>query len=292
MNSFKYLIDNERDLKWGLSITDVGFEEISKDEVYPNTSHPVNYNFNIEKGRVLNEYQLVYIIQGEGVLQTRHLNGKAKVKQGSIFLLFPHEWHTYAPCRETGWKAYWIGFKGINIDSRVNEGFLSVSNPIFNVGINDDLIRLFQQAIDVAEREEPYYQQLLAGITNYVIGLMYSLDKIYHLNDSDRLIEKMNSARALMRANLEKEFDVKTVADSLNMSYESFRKIFKRYTGFSPSSFFLNLRIGKAKEWLLTSDMTVKEIAYRLHFDNPDYFTSQFKKKTGYNPSSYRNFIG
>lgn len=292
MDRFKYLIESDRDQKWGLSISDVGFEEISKDDQYPKVNHPNNYRFDVKRGRVLNEYQIVYIIQGEGFLETRHLNNMIKVSQGMIFLLFPKEWHTYFPDNNTGWKAYWIGFKGANIDNRVLEGFLSVQEPLFRVGINDELIRLFQQAIDVAEREEPFYQQLLAGITNYIIGLMYSLDKNTHINKSDELVEIINSMRAIMRSNIEKEFDIKKIASSINISYESFRKIFKEYTGFSPCRYFQDLKMSKAKEWLITSNMTIKEIAYRLNFDTPDYFSAQFKKKTGYKPSDYRKLIG
>lgn len=58
---FKYLIVNERDKRFGLSVTTVGFQAIRAGSVYPPRNHPDAYYFTAQKGRVLHEYQLVYI---------------------------------------------------------------------------------------------------------------------------------------------------------------------------------------------------------------------------------------
>ena len=59
---FKYLIVNERDKRFGLSVTTVGFQAIRAGSVYPPRNHPDAYYFTAQKGRVLHEYQLVYIL--------------------------------------------------------------------------------------------------------------------------------------------------------------------------------------------------------------------------------------
>ena len=56
----------------------------------------------------------------------------------------------------------------------------------------------------------------------------------------------------------------------------------------SPALYQQELRIQRAKELLATTDMSVKQIAYRLRFDSPDYFSSKFKTKTGLKPSDFR----
>ena len=42
-----------------------------------------------------------------------------------MILLFPGEWHSYYPDRETGWDEYWVGFRGIHIDKRVEKKFFT-----------------------------------------------------------------------------------------------------------------------------------------------------------------------
>ena len=50
-----------------------------------------------------------------------------------------------------------------------------------------------------------------------------------------------------------------------------------------------NLKLQRAKELLSTTDESIKEIAYRLNFESPDYFSAKFKIQTGMKPSDFRN---
>ena len=67
-----------------------------------------------------------------------------------------------------------------------------------------------------------------------------------------------------------------------------FRKMFHAYAGVSPSAYRASRRIEQAKDLLCHSDLSVEEIAERLHFDNPSYFCRVFKKAVGLPPSTYR----
>ena len=72
------------------------------------------------------------------------------------------------------------------------------------------------------------------------------------------------------------------------MGYSIYRKKFKEYTGISPAQYQINLRINKAKDLLITSNQSLKEIALNLGFDSSDYFFRLFKQKTGFTPSDFR----
>jgi AraC-like DNA-binding protein len=95
----------------------------------------------------------------------------------------------------------------------------------------------------------------------------------------------INRARMLIRKALESNLTIQQVAEELGVSYSNFRKLFKEYTGLSPATYQQELRLLRAKELLSTTDMTVKEIAYRLNFESPDYFSAKFKAKMGCKPS-------
>lgn len=286
MLPIKYIAQTERDEEWGLTVCSVGYQKIMPNEEYPPMTHNLEYIFTPEKGRVINEYQLLYIAEGRGTLTTASA-GRYSISEGDIFLIFPGEWHTYSPNPETGWKEYWIGFKGINIDSRVSAGFFSKHSPIYRVGYNDTLISLFKEAIQVAKKQEKHFQQLLAGIVNYMLGLAFSIDSNKKLKNSMNL-ELVNRARAFMQENIETNIEMPEIADHLIISYSSFRHIFKQYTGIAPSQYYLNLKMQRAKDMLKSSSASIKEISYILHFDTPEYFTKLFKKKTGLTPSQFR----
>ncbi len=288
MQISKYLVVNPRDVQWGLTVNTVGYEEIGVADTYPTRGHADGYYFDIDKGRVLNEYQLLYITEGEGVFNSAHAKD-VPLKAGDLFLLFPGEWHTYYPTGKHGWKSYWIGFKGKNVDDRVKAGFLSVDKPIYHVGFSADIIRLYEEAYKRAQEEAPYLQQILAGIVNHLVGLMYALERSMELSKDHTRVDMINLARLRIRESLEVDLTIQQVAEDLGVSYSNFRKLFKEFTGISPALYQQDLRLQRAKELLATTTLSIKEIAYRLRFESPDYFSSKFKIKTGKKPSEFRN---
>ncbi len=99
----KYLVANAADESWGLFITTIGFQSIQANTPYPPKNHPSSYLFRTEAGRRLNEFQLIYITEGEGVFESTSCE-PLKITAGTIIFLFPNEWHTYKPDKKTGWQ--------------------------------------------------------------------------------------------------------------------------------------------------------------------------------------------
>jgi AraC-like DNA-binding protein len=62
----------------------------------------------------------------------------------------------------------------------------------------------------------------------------------------------------------------------------------KNFTGISPRQYFLQLKVMRARELLITTDQSIKEISYQLGFDSIYYFSRFFKQKTGMSPSEFR----
>lgn len=287
MQKSKYLLANERDALWGLTVSTVGYEDIARGESYPTKGHADGYYFNIEKGRILNEYQLLYNPEGEGEFESTHCP-KTQLKPGDMFLLFPGEWHTYHPNPRTGWKSNWIGFKGKNMDDRVKAGFLSPEKPIYHVGYSAVIETLYKRAFEAAMEEAAYAQQMMAGLVNHLIGIMYSLERNIELNKNQQQVDMVSKARLRIRESLESDVTIQTIAEELGVSYSNFRKLFKEYTGLSPATYQQELRLLRAKELLTTTELSIKEIAYRLNFESPDYFSAKFKAKMGFRPSEIK----
>lgn len=169
----KSLLTNEQDIKWGLTINTVGYQHIYPMQDYPPRNHLMSYLFSPGKGRVLDEYQLVYITRGKGCFSSESCP-ETEVQAGKMFMLFPGEWHNYHPNPETGWDEYWIGFKGTNIDNQIGHGFFPQRTPTFNVGVSDEIIHLYKQAIFIAQEQDTGFQQLLSGIVDHLLGYAYA----------------------------------------------------------------------------------------------------------------------
>ena len=284
---FKYLLVNERDKKFGLTVNTVGFQPIAPNTVYPSTDHPKSYYFNPDKGRILSEYQILYISKGKGSFRSESTK-KTSIEKGHIMLLFPGQWHTYCPSKNTGWNEYYIGFQGAVIDELVNNEFISRDNQVLDVGVNEELVNLFSTAIQAAKDEKKAAQQYLAGIVLHIIGMIlsHSQNKNFEINHLGQIIEK---AKIIMTENIHRQVDIQEIATNLGTSYSWFRKAFKEYTGYAPAQYFQELKLRKAKELLTETNLSFKEIAYELDFSSYEYFLSFFKKRVGVTPSEYRD---
>ena len=179
-------------------------------------------------------------------------------------------------------------FQGPYIDNLLKSGFISIENPILDVGSNEELVNLFSTAIKVAKDEKKNSQQYLSGLVFHILGMILSLSENRHL-DSNEFGQLIERAKIIMFENISNNIDLQELASNLGTSYSWFRKAFKEYTDYSPAQYFQELKIRKAKELLAETNIPIKEIAYNLNFSSDGYFLSFFKKRVGCTPLEYRS---
>ncbi|SEK19191.1 AraC family transcriptional regulator [Parapedobacter koreensis] len=285
----KYLPVSTRDEQWGLYTLNTGFGQIPLSSAYPSRDHPATYYFDWQHGRVLDEYQLIYITHGEGLFESK-TSGAIAIQEGSIILLFPDEWHRYKPNENTGWNEYWVGFKGPIADQLVKNKFFSRQNPIIRIGFREEIVAFFNDICARTNTELTGYQPLISGEILHLLGSVHAISKENALHaNRDYEDSIVNKARIIFRENVETSISAEQVAQDLGLSYSQFRKVFKKYTGISPGQYLIQLKIEKAKLLLTFPNKLIKEVAYDLGFDSCFYFSKLFKEKTGLSPANYRD---
>lgn len=193
--SIKYFVNNNS-LGPDRNISSVGFEEIPPNTSYPTLNHSAGYYFNPDKGRILTEYQLIYITEGEGVLETRS-GGVFTIKRGMIFVLFRANGIPIILIIKQVGVIIGSAF-AVEVDSWMTNEYCSKESPVFKVGINDEIVSLFRKAIDVANEEPTLYQRVLSGLVTYLVALMCSIDKNLQVENDD-FSSKIDYACVLMK---------------------------------------------------------------------------------------------
>lgn len=87
------------------------------------------------------------------------------------------------------------------------------------------------------------------------------------------------------------ELSLNDVADYLGISVPYLAVLFKQETGKNFGTHLLDIRMGKAKELLKSSDEPISDIADKVGYNSPQYFAVCFKKYTGITPGNYRNQV-
>lgn len=74
----------------------------------------------------------------------------------------------------------------------------------------------------------------------------------------------------------------------LSYDYTYLANIFSEVNGITIQQYIILSKIEKVKELLLSGDISLSEISYRLHYSSVAHLSGQFKKITGLSPSSYK----
>jgi AraC-like DNA-binding protein len=286
-NYFKYLNITPTEERWGLYITTTGYSRIEPKDNYPNQEHPQSHQLTWNRGRILNDFYIVFISKGKGIYGSA-LTKPLEVVAGTCFFLYPGVWHRYKPDPKSGWEEYWVGFNGFYVKQLMDNGFFDKQSPVVNVGLNKDILILFRELIETVQASLPGYPQQVAGLTLRILGLINEI-ALHHEYNNDPVGKLIAKAKFIIQESFENTLDMEKLAKELPMGYSSFRKAFKQITGESPNQYHLNLRLNRAKDLLATTALNINEIADQTGFESVFYFSKLFKKKNGVSPRSYRN---
>ena len=98
----------------------------------------------------------------------------------------------------------------------------------------------------------------------------------------------IEQARDFINKNYKKDISLTDVSRQVDVSPYYFSKIFKDETGENFVEYLTNIRIEKAKELLLETEYSMKEICAQVGYSDPNYFSRAFKKKVGVTPTEFK----
>jgi len=256
--------------------------------VYPpqKNDHPALFR-PVAEGRVLPEFQIVYVTRGAGIFTC---DGKTyQVKPGCVMLVLPGLKHMYRPLEETGWQEYWVGFKGVYFSRLLEEDRLSAEHVFFEIGLHDSIHSLFNQIFDEVRSQRPLYQlKTCALILSLVAEVLTRERRKEQPNYYEKIVAK---AKYLMESNVYSAINLPGISDQLGISTSRLNEIFKTYTSMTPYQYYIHIKIHKAESLLEQEDIPVKEAAFRMGFEDQYYFSRLFKNKTGVSPSDWKKYI-
>lgn len=91
-----------------------------------------------------------------------------------------------------------------------------------------------------------------------------------------------------IHAHLDRELSLAEIAGVVNISPTYFANLFKHATGISPHQYVIQQRVEQAKLLLLTTELSIANIALQVGFSNQSHLTQHFKRLTGVTPKQVR----
>ena len=283
-----YLPYSEEDGKLGMLCTTAGSYKVNPGDAYPpqKNDHPALFR-PVCEGRVLQEFQIIYTTEGKGVFNSGGVTYQAK--PGSLMLVLPGLKHSYRPLAETGWREYWAGFKGAYFMDLLKEGLISPEQVFFEVGLSNSLLSHFNQIFDEVRNQLPLFQmKACASIFSLLADVLTKERRKEQPNIHQQMVQK---AKYLMESNIFGAINLSKISEELGISTSRLNEIFKIYTSMTPYQYYIHIKIHKAESLLERENISVKEAAYKMGFDDQYYFSRLFKNKTGVSPSDWKKYI-
>jgi two-component system response regulator YesN len=92
-----------------------------------------------------------------------------------------------------------------------------------------------------------------------------------------------------IKSNYNKDITLEKISDKFNLSPYYYSRIFKEFTGKNYSEYITYIRIENAKRMLQENLLSVKEIGFKIGYNDPNYFSRVFKKVLGISPTEYKS---
>ena len=105
---------------------------------------------------------------------------------------------------------------------------------------------------------------------------------------SNKTVDQLKQMLTYIHLNYQSKLNLDLIAKSADISRSHSCDIFREECHSSPIQYLQQYRLYKSLDLLLTSDRSVTEIAYRVGFNSPSYYTETFRKVYDVTPSQYR----
>lgn len=217
---------------------------------------------------------------------------------GDVFMTRPNEIHSNGSFPQDVADIIWFQF-----DLSSPDNFLGVSST-YNRYLFDRLNHYQKRITCVSQKELKKLQNAFKLLCNknvhqHMLGwnlfLNFIISNFCECDDDSIKIPTDTDCLDIAKAedyiclHITDNLSLESIAKHCGMSVTKLNTAFKEQKGITPHNYIVSKKIEIAKNLLLKTNNTVTDIAFQLNFSSSDYFSSVFKKYTGYSPTQYHS---
>lgn len=228
----------------------------------------------------------------EAIERTIRKIGLFKEKKSSTFDEIRNVFTTY--CRNGDYiraKKYLRQIKTMDFESYESEidvtkilleCLLAVAD-YFQIDVEKNLQLEIKEKLKSSRNKDQYFM-ILDLIFEEIFEVIIREKRVTHK-------EEMTYALQYIEKHLTKNLSLESAASYMNISTHYFSKLFKSEVGENFIDYVTDKKVARAKEIIKDTDIPLNSIAFELGFNEANYFSKVFKKKTGITPSQYRKKV-
>ena len=268
--------------------------DLIKDEVVVN-------RFVYRDAEALHTHNFIEFCYVESGIAEHFVNGKKfRMERGQMAILYPGVKHEFVPVREATMSNIMFSsnlLKSVYIDESTKE----VLQNIFRQGTARvvqffgmtmvDIEQIVAKMVEEFSLKRTGYREVMC---NYLAVLLIHIvrrikEDIGTLTDKETRISKtIPKILEYVEENYEKKLTLDEVAKIGYYNRKYFCTLFRENVGKTFSEYLTELRVQKAMDILLSSDIAVDDVCYKVGFSDKKTYYKQFKAITGTTPAKFR----
>lgn len=221
-----------------------------------------------------------YVIEGEGTIITESKEFTAKA--GDVYFLEKGSKHRYFSDDKNPWVKIWFNARGKLIEHLLEIYKLKNVNLIQNSNVSELFFKMLELAKGNTDDRDELYGNASLIFHKLIIELARKTQSGQQVDSTAQKLKNYLDARVNVNVT------IKELSDAVFLSTSQTNRIFKKAFGVTPYEYLLYRKVESAKLLLINTTFPVKEIAYKLNFEDEHYFSNYFKQKTGISPYKYR----
>lgn len=229
-----------------------------------------------------NDYMLIYHYAGKGWTE---INGKQlNTYPGDVVYLKPGAPLHFA--LEQNAMHFWIHFTGSAVDDMFKECGIAETGKYSTVASND----LWEILTDIYIHQSIPSTSMQLQAKSFFFQFLSLLAEFLTPDQTGKNVireKKIYPALKEMQINFDKNHKIEYYANLCDISLSSFQHIFTKITGITPQKYLTTIRMETAKKMLSSGNISIKDIAARVGYEDQLYFSRIFKKTVGVSPSEY-----
>ena len=267
-------------------------------EVAGKTIQNKDYPHKTEQPHRHAYYEICMFINGAGSHMIDFKN--FPIKSTSVHFLTPGQVHLIS--REENYHGFLMVFSREFYSLGLQDEDLLMTLPFFNNNTSEPILNLnrddFEELLDIIEHLRMDYKRdseiredvLRSYLHIFLLKCRFFFNKQHFDKDiiKDPAFLLVNKFRTLVEQHFKEIHLVKEYADRLNQSPAHLNRIVKMITGENAGEFIIKRIVLEAKRLLIYTDLSNKEISYKMNYDDPSYFSRLFRKKVGMSPSEFK----
>lgn len=233
-------------------------------------------------------FQWLQVMSGAGEL---YVGGqKMTVRAGQGFCLFPDEPHRYQAIQEP-WEIHWLSFLGELSEPLFRQAGITKSG-VYSTADHDMIVSHMKNIYAMTQSGRAFM-----GLECSKLVYMFLLDLMKVIQVSSHSVEqnyvKLHPVFQYIEANFDRLITIKDLAACIDVTPQYLCLLFKKAMKMRPMEYVNRERINRSKELMFKeSGIRMHEIAMRVGFDSPSYFSSVFKRLERLSPEQFKRIHG